>query len=63
MRMVNNQGQAVYYNVVEKRGQLRYVVAAVDGQMLPGRDRQKLKSRSFVQERQAEAFLKRLGYK
>lgn len=63
MKMVNDLGQAVYYNVVEKRGQLRFVVAAADGQTLPGRDRQKLKSRTFSRERQAEAFLKRLGYK
>jgi len=63
MRMVNKAGQAVYYNCVEKRGEIRYVVAAADGQTLPGRDRQKLKSRTFTQQHQAEAFLRRLGYK
>lgn len=63
MRMVNSEGQAVYYNIVEKRGELRYIVKAADGQTLPGRDRQKLKSRTFTQEHQAKRFLKRLGYK
>ena len=61
-KLSNEQGQAVYFNGVEKRGKVRWVVAAVSGQTLPGRDRQKLKSRTFAQYHQAEAFLKRLGY-
>ena len=62
MKLVNNEGQAVYYNIVEKRGEVRYIVKAVDGQDIPGRDRQKLKSRTFTQEHQAVRFLERLGY-
>ena len=62
MKIVNKEGQAVYYNIVEKQGKIRYIVKAIDGQTLPGRDRQKLKSRTFTQEHQAERFLKRLGY-
>ena len=62
MKLANEQGQAVYYNVVTKNGQVRYVVQAASGQTIPGRDREKLKSRTFSQEHQAEAFLKRLGY-
>ena len=62
MRLANGQGQAVYYNVVTKGGQVRFVVQAASGQSIPGRDREKLKSRTFSQEHQAEAFLKRLGY-
>lgn len=61
-KLSNEQGQAVYYNTVTKKGQIRYVVVAASGQTLPGRDRQKLKSRTFAKYHQAEAFLQRLGY-
>lgn len=63
MRMANEQGQAVYYNCVEKRGKIRYIVLSASGQIIRGRDGQKLKSRTFTQEHQAEAWLKRNGYK
>lgn len=63
MRMVNGAGEIVYYNVVDKHGGVRYVVLAASGQVLPGRDRQKRKSRTFTKEFQAAAYLKRLGYK
>lgn len=62
MKLLNSDGQAVYYNIVEKRGKLRYIVLAASGQRLIGRDKQKLKSRSFLNEHSAEAFLKRHGY-
>ena len=62
MKLANGQGQAVYYNIVTKGKKIRYVVQAASGQTIPGRDREKLKSRTFSQEHQAEAFLKRLGY-
>lgn len=52
----------MYFNTVEKRGKVRYIVLAASGQTLPGRDRQKLKSRTFTQYHQAEAFLNRNGY-
>lgn len=61
--MVNEAGQAIYYNVVEKHGKVRYVVLSASGQVIQGRDRQKRKSRTFAQEHQAEAFLKRNGYR
>lgn len=63
MRMVNQTGEAVYYNIVEKRGAIRYIVKAASGQTLTGRDRQKLKSRTFTQEHQARAYLERNGYR
>ena len=47
MRMVNQAGEAIYYNIVEKRGEIRYIVKAASGQVLTGRDRQKLKSRTL----------------
>lgn len=63
MKMVNAAGQAIYYNIVEKRGKLRYIVKSIDGQPIIGRDKQKRQSRTFTQEPQAEAWLKRQGYK
>lgn len=60
--MVNEQGQAVYYNCVEKHDRIRYVVKAASGQFILGRDREKLRSRTFAQEHQAEAWLRRNGY-
>lgn len=62
MKMINQQGQKVYFNCVEKRGELRYIVKAASGQTITGRDRQKLKSRTFTQEHQARAWLIRNGY-
>ena len=63
MRMVNDAGEAVYYNLVMKHEKVRYQVQAASGQVIMGRDRQKRKSRTFTQEHQAEAWLKRNGYK
>ena len=62
MRMQNAEGQAIYYNVVEKHGKIRYQVQAASGQAITGRDRQKRKSRTFAQEHQAAAWLRRNGY-
>lgn len=55
MKGINEQGQAVYYNVVTKHGKVRYQIQAASGQTLQGRDRQKRKSRTFAQEHQAAA--------
>lgn len=63
MRMTNDQGEVVYYNIVEKQGKIRYIILAASGQIIRGRDGQKLKSRTFTQHHQAEAWLKRMGYK
>lgn len=62
MKGINQQGQAVYYNVVTKHGKVRYQIQAASGQTLQGRDRQKRKSRTFAQEHQAAAWMKRNGY-
>lgn len=63
MRMENEAGQAVYYNSVEKHGAIRFVVMAASGQPITGRDREKRKSRTFTHQHQAEAWLKRNGYR
>lgn len=62
MKAVNGQGQTVYYNCVIKHDKVRYLVQAASGQAITGRDRQKRKSRTFAQEHQAAAWLKRNGY-
>lgn len=63
MRMANERGDIVYYNCVEKHGNIRYIVKAASGQDILGRDRERKKSRSFAQEHQAEAWLRRMGYR
>lgn len=63
MRLSNEAGEVVYYNSVMKHGKLRWMIAAASGQVIQGRDRQKLKSRTFTQEYQAKAWLDRNGYK
>lgn len=63
MKMTNEAGQAVYYNDVEKHGKIRFVVLAASGQYITGRDKQKRRSRTFTHQHQAEAWLRRNGYK
>lgn len=62
MKAINKQGQTVYYNCVIKHDKVRYLVQAASGQVITGRDRQKRKSRTFAQEHQAAAWLRRNGY-
>ncbi len=63
MRLTNEVGQVVYYNLVTKHGKERYIIQAASGQILRGRDGQKLTSRTFTQCYQAERWLERNGYK
>ena len=63
MRMANDRGEVIYYNVVTKHDRVRYQIQAASGQAIVGRDRQKRKSRTFAQEHQAEAWLRRMGYR
>ncbi len=62
MRMKNKAGEIVYYNPVTKRGQERYIIKAASGQVIRGRDGQRLKSRTFTREYDAIAWLARNGY-
>ena len=50
MHMVNDKGEAVYYNLVRKNN-------------VYGRDRERRKSRHFTQEQQAERYLARHGFR
>lgn len=64
MKLKNEQGQEVYYNQVIKHGVERYIIqAATKETVILGRDRQKRKSRTFSQEAQAEAWLRRMGFR
>ena len=63
MRLVNDKGQAVYYNAVTKHGRDCFIVKAISGQDLMARDKGKTKSRTFHNEATAEKFLDRYGYK
>lgn len=62
MKLANAKGEMVYYNLVEKRGKIQWVVKGIGDTVVLGRDRQKKKSRTFTQEAQAEAFLTRNGF-
>lgn len=62
MKLINASGEAVYYNCVMKHDKIRYQIQAASGQAITGRDRQKRKSRTFAQEHQAAAWLRRNGY-
>ncbi len=62
MRLTNERGESIYYNIVIKHGKERWQVVAISGQTITGRDREKRKTRSFAQEHQAEAWLRRMGY-
>lgn len=63
MKLVNDKGEAVYYNPVVKNGKDQYIIKGIGDTVIIGRDRQKLKSRTFTQERQAAAYLDRHGFR
>lgn len=62
MRMTDNEGRSVYYNIVVKDGQPRAVIKAIGDHRILGRDKQRTKSRTFAQPWQAEQWLRRHGY-
>lgn len=63
MKMMNAKGEAVYYNPVVKNGKDQYIIKGIGSTMVIGRDRQKLKSRTFTKESQAQSYLDRHGFK
>lgn len=63
MKMINKaSGEAVYFNPITKRGKDVWIIQGIGSTVVIGRDRQKLKSRTFTQYSQAEAYLKRHGF-
>lgn len=63
MRMANQKGEEIYYNPVFKNGKDQWIIKGIGSTVVLGRDRQKRKSRTFTQEAQAEAYLKRHGFR
>lgn len=62
MKMVNDNGERIYFNGVEKGGRIVWVIQGIGDTIIIGRDKQKLKSRTFTQEHQANAYVKRHGF-
>lgn len=63
-KLANAKGEMVYFNLVQKNGKLQWVIKGIGDTVVLGRDRQKKKSRTrtFTQEAQADAYLKRNGF-
>ena len=57
MHMVNDKGEAVYYNLVRKNNKDYWLVQGIGSTVVYGRDRERRKSRHFTQEQQAGATL------
>ena len=57
MHMVNDKGEAVYYNLVRKNNKDYWLVQGIGSTVVYGRDRERRKSRHFTQEQQAERYL------
>lgn len=63
VKMINKaSGEAVYFNLIRKNGKDVWIIQGIGATVVIGRDRQKLKSRTFTQYSQAEAYLKRHGF-
>ena len=41
MKLINEAGQAVYFNAVTKNGKEQYIIKAISGQKIPDRDRRR----------------------
>lgn len=63
MHMVNDKGEAVYYNPVRKNGKDQWVIKGIGSTVILGRDRQRRKSRTFTQEHQAVNYLAKHGFR
>ena len=62
MKMINENGEAVYYNLVTKNGKDQWIIKGIGSTMIRGRDKKMMKSRTFTQEAQAEHYLRKHGY-
>ena len=63
MHMINDKGEAVYFNYVRKNNKDYWVVKGIGSTVVYGRDRERRKSRHFTQEQQAERYLARHGFR
>ena len=57
MKMINKKtGEAVYFNPIRKNGKDAWIIQGIGPTVVIGRDRQKLKSRTFAQYPQRFAY-------
>lgn len=54
MHMINDKGEAVYFNPIRKNGKDQWLIQGIGSTIVLGRDRQRRKSRTFTQYSQAE---------
>ena len=63
MKMINKaSGEAVYFNPIRKNGKDVWIIQGIGDTVIIGRDRQKLKSRTFTQFPQAERYFRQHGF-
>ena len=58
MHMINDKGEAVYFN-----GKDQWLIQGIGSTIVLGRDRQRRKSRTFTQYSQAERYLAKHGFR
>lgn len=63
MHMINDKGEAVYFNPIRKNGKDQWLIQDIGSTVVLGRDRQRRKSRTFTQWAQADRYLTRHGFK
>lgn len=47
MHMINDKGEAVYFNPIRKNGKDQWLIQGIGSTIVLGRDRQRRKSRTF----------------
>lgn len=63
MHMINDKGEAVYFNPIRKNGKDQWLIQGIGSTIVLGRDRQRRKSRTFTQYFQAERYLAKHGFR
>lgn len=61
MHMVNDKGEAIYYNLVRKNNKDYWLVQGIGSTVVYGRDRERRKSRHFTHAQAAEHLHEELG--
>ena len=63
MKMINKaSGEAVYFNPIRKNGKDAWIIQGIGSTVVIGRDRQKLKSRTFAKYALPLAYRPRHGF-
>ena len=63
MHMINDKGEAIYFNPIRKNGKDQWLIQGIGSTIVLGRDRQRRKSRTFTQYSQAERYLAKHGFR